>query len=66
MPAMGSAITFVAMAIVAWLLWRLLAHQESRDTGFQRRLEADDRRARANRQAAARPPEPSDPPSNET
>jgi hypothetical protein len=49
-----AAFTFLAFGVIAWALWRLLHRQESADPEFQRRLQADDRRARANRQAAAR------------
>ena len=51
---MKAAFTFLAFGVIAWALWRLLHRQESADPEFQRRLQADDRRARANRQAAAR------------
>lgn len=45
---------FLAMGIVAFVIWRVLSRQESSDPGFERRLKADERRARANREAAAR------------
>jgi hypothetical protein len=49
-----AVLTFLAFGVIAWALWRLLTRQEAGDPEFQRRLQADDRRARANRQAAAR------------
>ena len=59
---MKAALTFLAFGVLAWALWRLLNRQEAGDADFQRRLQADDRRARANRASAARdaptPPEP--------
>ena len=51
---MKMALSFLAMGILAMVLWRILRHQESSDPSFERRLDADDRRARANRNAAAR------------
>ena len=51
---MKMVIGFLTMIVLAIALWRLLSRQEESDPGFQRRLEADDRRARANREAAAR------------
>jgi len=50
----SSLLTFLGFGVATWALWRLLNRQESADPEFQRRLQADDRRARANRQAAAR------------
>jgi len=62
---MKTLLSFLAMGILAWALWRLLARQEAQDPAFDRRLRADDRRARANREAAARqtggPAPPPDP-----
>ena len=45
---------FLTMGVIAFLLWKLLARQEAGDPEFERRLQADERRARANRQADAR------------
>ena len=42
------------MGVIAFLLWKLLARQEAADPEFERRLQADERRARANRMADAR------------
>jgi hypothetical protein len=47
-------LTFVAFGVLAWALWRLLNRQEAGDPGFERRMKADERRARASRQARAR------------
>ncbi|MFZ4722865.1 MAG: hypothetical protein ACOYMI_06915 [Phycisphaerales bacterium] len=60
---MKAVLSFLAMGILAWVLWRLLARQEEADPSFQKRLQADERRARANREAAARqlPQEPRQP-----
>jgi hypothetical protein len=58
---MKAVLSFLAMGILAWVLWRLLARQEEADPEFQKRLQADDRRARANREAAARPLPPQEP-----
>jgi hypothetical protein len=55
-----TVLSFLAMGILAWMLWRLLARQEEADPDFQKRLQADERRARANREAAARPLPPQD------
>ena len=51
---MKMALSFLSMAILAVVIWRILRHQETSDASFERRLKADDRRARANREAAAR------------
>ena len=51
---MKMVIGFLTMIVLAIALWRLLSRQEESDPGFQRRLDADDRRARAKREAAAR------------
>ena len=51
---MKTALSFLAMGFMAWVIWRLLARQEQADPDFERRLKADERRARANREAAAR------------
>jgi hypothetical protein len=59
---MKTALSFVAMAIVGWAIWKLLARQEQGDHDFQRRLDADDRRARANREASARERTSGEPP----
>jgi hypothetical protein len=40
--------------VAAWALWKLLRRQEDADPDFERTLQADERRARGNRQAAAR------------
>jgi hypothetical protein len=55
-----TVLSFLAMGILAWVLWRLLARQEQGDPDFQKRLQADERRARANREAAARQLPPQD------
>jgi len=47
-------LTFVAFGVAAWTLWRLLNRQEAGDPDFERRMKADERRARASRQARAR------------
>jgi hypothetical protein len=60
---MKAILSFLAMGILAWVLWRLLARQEQADPSFQKRLQADERRARANREAAARQGSP--PPSRD-
>lgn len=54
---------FLTMGVIAVVIWRLLSRQERADPDFERRLQADERRARANREAAARgqrepPPSP--------
>lgn len=51
---MQSFITFLGFGVAAWALWKLLRRQEEADPDFERSLQADDRRARSNRQAAAR------------
>ena len=58
---MKAVLSFLAMGILAWVLWRLLARQEESDPSFQKRLQADERRARANREAAARQSPPQEP-----
>lgn len=58
---MKTVLSFLAMGILAWVLWRLLARQEEADPDFQKRLQADERRARANREAAARQLPPQEP-----
>jgi hypothetical protein len=60
---MKTALSFLAMAVLAAVLWRILRRQEQSDPDFERRLEADDRRARANREAAARGSGGAEPPS---
>ncbi len=52
--AMHLVLTFLGFGLAAWALWRLLKRQESADPDFERRLQADERRARANRMNAAR------------
>lgn len=51
---MQSFITFLGFGVAAWALWKLLRRQEEADPDFERTLQADERRARGNRQAAAR------------
>ncbi|MBM4006433.1 MAG: hypothetical protein FJ292_02545 [Planctomycetes bacterium] len=58
---MKAVLSFLAMGILAWVLWRLLARQEEADPDFQKRLRADERRARANREASARQLPPQEP-----
>ena len=54
---------FFTIGVVAVVIWRVLSRQEASDPDFERRLQADERRARSNREAAARgdqtpPPSP--------
>jgi len=51
---MQSFITFLGFGVAAWALWKLLRRQEEADPDFERSLQADERRARGNREAAAR------------
>lgn len=51
---MQSFITFLGFGVAAWALWKLLRRQEEADPDFERSLLADERRARSNREAAAR------------
>lgn len=51
---MGALLTFIGFGVAAWALWNLLRRQEEADPNFERTLQADERRARGNRQAAAR------------
>ena len=60
---MKMALSFLSMGILAVVIWRILRHQEKSDPSFERHLDADDRRARANRNAAARDSAGSEPPS---
>jgi len=46
------AFTFVSMGAFAYLMWTLVQKQEKNDPKFEEKLAADDRRAKANRQAA--------------
>ena len=46
------AFTFVSMGAFAYLMWILVQNQEKNDPKFEEKLAADDRRAKANRQAA--------------
>ncbi|MCE9619142.1 MAG: hypothetical protein K8R92_04465 [Planctomycetes bacterium] len=57
------AFTFLSMGAVAVLMWKLVQKQEQQDPDFEQKLAADDRRARANRQAASKAasPKPADP-----
>ena len=47
-------LTFMGFAVAAWALWKLLRRQEEADPDFERTLQADERRARSNRESAAR------------
>ena len=51
---MQSFLTFLGFGVAAWALWKLLRRQEEADPDFERSLQADERRARGNREAAAR------------
>lgn len=51
---MGALLTFIGFGVAAWALWNLLRRQEDADPEFTRTLQADERRARGNREAAAR------------
>ncbi|MSR33265.1 MAG: hypothetical protein EXS12_00435 [Phycisphaerales bacterium] len=44
--------TFLSMGAFAFLMWTLVQKQEKNDFKFEEKLAADDRRAKANRQAA--------------
>ena len=46
------AFTFFSMGAFAFLMWTLVQKQEKNDPKFEEKLAADDRRAKANRQAA--------------
>jgi hypothetical protein len=46
-------ITFLSMAAVGVLIWRLVQNQEVNDPRFESKLKADERRAKANRSRAA-------------
>ncbi len=35
----------VGMAVVAWIAWKVVNHQEAKDAGFQKKLDDDDARA---------------------
>ena len=62
MLRMKTALSFLTMAILALVIWRILRRQEAADPSFERRLKADERRARANRDAAARASQGDTPP----
>lgn len=49
-----STMIAVSMIAVGVLVWRFLQKQEKGDTTLQRRFDADDRRAKAGRDRAAR------------
>ena len=46
------AFTFLSMGAFAFLMWTLVQQQDKNDPKFEEKLAADDRRAKANRQAA--------------
>ena len=46
------AFTFLSMGAFAFLMWTSVQKQEKNDPKFEEKLAADDRRAKANRQAA--------------
>lgn len=39
------AFAIAGMALVAWIAWKLVNRQESKDADFQKRLDDDDERA---------------------
>lgn len=39
------AFAIAGMALVAWVAWKLVNRQESKDADFQKRLDEDDERA---------------------
>ena len=52
MSFIAIAFTFLSMGAFAFLMWTLVQNQEKNDPKFEEKLAADDRRAKANRQAA--------------
>ena len=46
--------TIIAMLILGWFVWTALQRQEKSDETFQRKLDADDERARQGREAYRR------------
>ncbi len=51
MSVTAIAFTFLSMGAFAFLMWTLVQKQEKNDPKFEEKLAADDRRAKANRQA---------------
>jgi len=45
-------VTIISMLIIGWLVWTSLQRQESTDESFQKKLDADDERARKGRAAS--------------
>ena len=52
MSVTAIAFTFLSMGAFAFLMWTIVQKQEKNDPKFEEKLAADDRRAKANRQAA--------------